>query len=610
MRKGQAVAVTFYSLYMHLHAVRSTVTAGRTINRKAELGDAGYIYGQPSRIHFEIFCDNESLQRFVGRASGDLPLDQHGRADVLFGELYFRLAGTTIYAAQPAANVVTPTVAATYAATQDLIIGLRYAQGGGAQGQQGDATVTAYHADGSIEGTPLRETEAEYALYTSANSISTAYPAAGRPAPSAVYEVLRLGRVVNTEEEALTPADLPHWRKVRYPGGEGWVNLNASTVRKFSDADFPPWKRWSLIDDSADQDSRCDSATVLGWLDTNLDHHVDAQESAAAQADASVAERLSYAICRFPTEWDGSTLDARWGWLKTATPENPDPLTETDFAAFKRHAEALCFWAQVPVQTPALPANPWRFHPRAFIELFRRCGWLSHDELASTFPKYQFYNSSGNPRTAITTANATYTLTRATARTRIAHHAYALNRCIQKYIGPDPKRIAIFLSQVLLETAQWRNPGGNNRLMHEWGYGAYSAANPATQYYTAFYGRGMMQLTWAGNYKAYGEYRHLADHTGAYIERRPLPSPRITATSQHYNANPNDGGVQSQWAPRYDPDIIGEQPYEACDSGGFYWISKSFSEGLKTDSTDDSADLTINPPAPKAAVRANMARTE
>ena len=28
--------------------------------------------------------------------------------------------------------------------------------------------------------------------------------------------------------DALVPADVPHWREVRYPGGQGWVNLNAA----------------------------------------------------------------------------------------------------------------------------------------------------------------------------------------------------------------------------------------------------------------------------------------------------------------------------------------------------------------------------------------------
>lgn len=185
--------------------------------------------------------------------------------------------------------------------------------------------------------------------------------------------------------------------------------------------------------------------------------------------------------------------------------------------------------------------------------------------------------------------------------------------------------------------------------MHEWGFGAFSSANPATQYYAAFYGRGIMQLTWAGNYKSYGVFRQLPDHTGAYAERLSQGA-RITAVSQHYSFNPADNGVQFRWAPRYDPDIVGEQVFEACDSGGFYWVSKAFSEGVNinrvvdrvysasnvgfvnrlvngggngyyerqaytlfmlrilSDGIETSVQEVITPPAPKAAVRANLER--
>lgn len=243
-------------------------------------------------------------------------------------------------------------------------------------------------------------------------------------------------------------------------------------------------------------------------------------------------------------------------------------------------------------------------------------------------------------------------MTRARARAAVANHQTALNCCIRTYIGSNAQRRAIFLAQVMLETAQWRDLGGTRRLMHEWGFGAYSAPNPATQYYSAFYGRGIMQLTWAGNYKTYGEFRQLQDHAGAYVERIQNHVPRITATSQHYNAHPNDGGAQLQWAPRFDPDLVGEQAHEACDSGGFYWVSKPFSEGINinrvadreyteanigfvnrlvngggngyyerqaytafmmralSDTTETATSVTLTPPVPKAVVVANMLRAE
>ncbi len=117
----------------------------------------------------------------------------------------------------------------------------------------------------------MLEPDAEYNLYDRATAISKSYPVNGRPAPSAVYELLRFGRIIDTAHETLTPATVPHWRKIVYPGGQGWVNLNNQAeglvVRKFSDADWPQWKGWTLIDDDTDADSRCESAMLARMIE-------------------------------------------------------------------------------------------------------------------------------------------------------------------------------------------------------------------------------------------------------------------------------------------------------------------------------------------------------
>jgi hydroxyethylthiazole kinase len=191
-----------------------------------------------------------------------------------------------------------------------------------------------------------------------------------------------------------------------------------------------------------------------------------------------------------------------------------------------------------------------------------------------------FYNT-GNPAVAFTQAGNLYTLPLQTAITRLAPYALHLNQCIRKYIGGHNKqRIALFLAHVLLETDRWRS-------QREYGHGAPNNNIPNAQYYTAFFGRGMMQLTWAGNFKAYGIYKNIPNHQGAYAERRQNIQPRITATSQHYSSNPQvhhqDGSITIddtklfQWSPRYDPDIISENAHYACDSGGYFWVSTPIS---------------------------------
>ena len=483
---GQAISVAFYSLYMHLDSIAEGVARNRRIYRKAELGSAGYIYGQPHRIHFEIFCDDENLHKLTGRQSGELPLEADGRNNVVFGEMYFYLpAGSHLYTKQPPANQTTPTEAPTYTTEEYLFVGLRYAEGDGIIGQRGDATVTTYHGDGTPEGEPLIERDAEYKLYAKAKAIAEAYPTTGRPAPSAVYELLRFGRVINAANETLSPPDVPHWRQVKYPGGQGWANLNAKNVRKFSDADFPHWKGWSFIDDSADQDSRCDSPTIRRWFNTNLDAWVDIAEAREGLSNQALLHKLEHTICKFPIEWRADTIEQRWAWLMHPENENFEALSDNDFKDFKAHAQALCFWEQVPTQTPALPDNPWRFHPRWFIQLLRKCGWLSQEEFAQCFPRKllhlkhtQFQPQLVNWKTANTRAN---------------RWKLAFNRATRKYgISASKERLIHLFAHVIPET-------GYLSLVRE-GDGENRSYNP-------YYGRGLIQLTHLENYKKYGEFR-------------------------------------------------------------------------------------------------------
>lgn len=664
---GTAVTVLFYSIYHHLTEIPADIALNRRVYRKATLGEAGYIAGQPNRIHFEIVCNDANLQNLIGRTTGELNTETDGRSDVVFGELYFRLpSGTEIFTvpagrrmhyasaaaqtvlANAAANTPNPpqAIAAAGTSTEVCYVGLRYAHGEGAANHRGDLAVTTYLENATVYGAADDVLNGEYDLYKTAKAISESYPAGGRPAPSAVYELLRFGRVINTTNETLTPADVPHWREVVLPttAGQitGWVNLNANGIRKFSDADFPHWRGWKIHDDDdAPNDNRCNSARLKAEFDENGDHVVTAAELGRRMQEQTVREKMYKAICSIPSEWNADNVEAGWSWLQERTDENPDPVTGDNFTALCRHHRALCFAGGT-----ALNATR-HFHPRGFIEAFRKCGWLSLREIGQTFPRYMFYSQTGNPRVAITTNNNIYRLTFAQAMGRISPYTHPLNQCIQKYIGgSNKKRIALFLAQVLHETANWRTHP-NYGILREWGHGAPSPQNPQTLNYTVFFGRGIMQLTWAGNYREYGEYKNIPNNTGNYIERRNLPQPRITATSMHYlNAPPSP---QIQWSPRYDPDNISEDAYLACDSGGWYWMQRRsltlneradmpysstnvgllsvyvngggngyyerqaysvFMLRILTDSTDTDQVITITTPPGRSNVTANMLRVE
>lgn len=519
---GHTISVVFYSLYMHLDAIADGVTRNRRIYRKEELGSAGYIYGQPHRIHFEILCDDENLSRLTGRQSGELPLGVDGRSSVVFGEMYFHLpAGSHIYSKQPQANSATPSDAPAYTTENDLFVGLRYAEGDGVIGQRGNATIATYHSDGTSEGEPLIERDAEYNLYAKAKAIAEAYPTTGRPAPSAVYELLRFGRVINTANETLTPADVPHWRRTRYPGGEGWANLNAMNVRKFSDADFPHWKGWCFIDDSVDKDSRCDSPTIRRWFNTNQDAWVDIAEAREGLSNQALLHKLEHTICKFPSEWRSDTIDQRWAWLMNSADENFEALCDDDFKDFKAHAQALCFWEQVLAQTPALPNDPWHFHPRRFIQIFRKCIWLSPEELAQCIPR-------NTPAGAVSLR---------TARQRSENWGWSINTLSRKYCLNSHIRLTHLLAHIWAET-------GYLRLTREGG--ADGAA------YAPYIGRGLIQITWEDKYENYNKFA------------------RITATG---NAD-------------YDLEIIATNAYHASNSAGFYWVSKGFKEPLRVSSVN------------------------
>ncbi|AYR22476.1 peptidoglycan DD-metalloendopeptidase family protein [Herbaspirillum rubrisubalbicans] len=378
-----ATGIVFYSLYMHLSQIEAALKPGKRIYRKDLLGIAGQSHNSSRKlIHFEIVCDDDNLKKLIGRSDDKLDLSRDGRTDALFGEMYFLLpAGTRLYAKEPPRHQSAPEGETLQVTKEVLIVGLRYAEGDGAPAQRGDLLITTYRPDGERIGLPIRLPEAEYLLYASANKISLAYPEGKRPAPSAVYELLRFGRIVGPDP--LLPSDVPHWREIALAGGKAWVNLNGADIRKYSDADFPPWQHWHLVreeENSRSVDSRCSAKSVSRWLDLDGDGKVTEQEVLKALDDQTARERLSRLICRVESEWDASRLDARWSWLTRSENGVPARLNADGFEKFKKHAKALC------IDHKEVLMAKWRFNPREFLLIFRRNGWMSLKEMAQIIP--------------------------------------------------------------------------------------------------------------------------------------------------------------------------------------------------------------------------------
>lgn len=128
------------------------------------------------------------------------------------------------------------------------------------------------------------------------------------------------------------------------------INLAAESIKKYSDADFPHWTGWRLVDDDEDSNSQCNSPTILG----------------SGRLD------LSRTICHFPLEWDTDTLEHRYDWLKQPNAVLDEPMSDKEWDPLMALGRALALKSSPEIPT----GRVWHFDPRRFIAHFRKCGWL------------------------------------------------------------------------------------------------------------------------------------------------------------------------------------------------------------------------------------------
>jgi predicted chitinase len=142
---------------------------------------------------------------------------------------------------------------------------------------------------------------------------------------------------------------------------------------------------------------------------------------------------------------------------------------------------------------------------------------------------------------------------------RFGKYQIDLNNCLRKYNLHLSQRFAQLLAQVYVETGLMR-------------YVAETTLGRGSDY-GSFYGRGILQLTWPKNYADYGAYRNLPTHASGTYQITGNPADPITSTSAHNWSGATD---KKQWAPRYDPSLIATDTFSACDSGGYFWITKHY----------------------------------
>jgi len=554
--------IKFYSSYLHLSKINDGVAKDAQIYRKDTLGETGEIFGHAGEIEMAIACNTEELKKLIGREPEwqdpkQVPT-KDGREDSIFGSLYIYLpASTPTSATAPTSHLRSANTASLGTAQW---VEINYAKG------QGE--LTSYALDGS-KGNTTNEANSEYNLYTEANTRHDSVIAAGATvsSPSGWYELLRFGRNLGrsaTDRDPLPP-NAAHWRKIKTIDGQDiWADLNAPGSFKFSEADFLPVMGWNCYgDDSKPDDQRCDSTKLKDLIADPNDPFTKGDKILAMRIGLpDVLPKLARTICKFPNEWDKDTIVVRYQYMKDEAEAAAAGALE-GWSAFEDHLKIMAF----DTLPASFKAADWHFHPAEFIRTLRRCGWLSLNELGPVLPRYSYYAATGNPRLF----SSQHEISLATSKSRFAVHQLGLNIAMRKYLIDTGNRRAHFLAQTIIETDRWK-------VTSEYGSGAPNAGIPMAQYYAAFYGRGIMQLTWAGNYEKYDDFRKFPNNpTGQYVDNR------ITSTSLHYFGDPttrdSHGNITGldphkppkRWAPRFDPVVLKTDTKIATDSGGFYW---------------------------------------
>lgn len=549
---GESCSVVYYSLYMHLRdRLSPAIREGGKVWRKDRIGQNGMV-DENNAFHFQIFCDNENMLKLTGRMLPELDVTRDGRTDTVYGDIHFYLpAGTRFYeSVADAASADTDRLNLVHTSAEALFVSMTFEKGDCSMITRRQNITIGAHFD--TVGEPLVNIDAnqiddirrlglkyEYNLYWTAKRL---YP----QNPSAGFELLRFGRIISTEYETLIPAIAPLWRTVNFPGGSGLVNLASSDIKKFSDADFPHWTGWRMVDDDMDNNSQCNSAFITGL-----------------QESGNLSDLSSRLVCHFPLEWNADTFEQRYSWLKNNN-DDTQAMSDEDYERLKSHVLALCF------DTGTLGTGRlWHFHPVAFITHFRRCCWLSKSELKQIVPRNLLRMAGQNDYRweAIIYRDGVGSLA-----DNIRTH---INRAMQKHLITTPLRLACFLGNGIQETG-WLGT------MEE-GY-RYTERDPRTHqivrryniWYYPWYGRGLLQLTSPLNYFEYfsfrgrvypvnikdtliNEYNRLYSHRGIrYTDNH------LSDTENHIPEN------IISWR-----DNVSSDNHEATSSAGFYWASRN-----------------------------------
>ncbi|CAB3768260.1 M23 family metallopeptidase [Paraburkholderia humisilvae] len=579
---GDGRTLTFYSLYMHLLDLASyqSVSAdakhlpeflrmptagdgsavppaqpgdGRRVNRKDVLGWMGECQGM-RHLHFEIFMTKSDFDAYFGQTRlGDTSTDTATGVDCWGHSYYMIPANRTFVSLPPGIDAhqrlhgIPFDALQTGRNTQELIVETYF--------HKGSRYTNAWSmaADGKrtlLTEKPVVEKDYEYDMYRRAAAL---YPAC----PSDGYELLRFGRIL-AKPETLDAGDArATWMRVPYaPGAQGYIDVSKDDVVKLSDADFPffmGWRKISEGDSPFSADGLCDIDELKKLVSDTTDHHARYETAKGGERKSEdnamryirgndrVRRQLRGFVCEAPSEWDSSHNEQRYRKLKDEGEFYHG--NETGYKQFMDLLTSFQFW-----NATGLPSGQklWFFHPLEFIRHFRKCGWLSAEELLAMFPSIAL-RSLGKGR---------WTAERVLpSRGMAANFAPELNRAMHKFGVTTPLRRAAFLGNAMQET--------------QWFSSLVERTSSPPPRYSPWIGRGFLQLTWPENYVEYWRF------SGRRIDQElvdRLHLARLAAETAHNNEPLIAMEAALPENLKAMREAVGRDVKDAASSAGAYWV--------------------------------------
>lgn len=230
---------------------------------------------------------------------------------------------------------------------------------------------------------------------------------------------------------------------------------------------------------------------------------LDAQLTYYVQSNDTVRNDLAGFVCHTRSEWDPVNNDPRYQDLNKPDGyfgkcKDTDPEGYDRFVGFLKK---LQFMDQVSALSGG--KKLWHFHPLAFIRHFRKCGWLSRNEMLQLIPAFVIRKPGSNNsqhQGVWESPNLQF------AKTLLSQYGKNLNSSMRKFKIDTPIRQACFIANATQETGWFHYLTEGNR------------SDTATDLHNGWFGRGFLQLTnpngnmGGGNNNYYKYFKFLGRH--------------------------------------------------------------------------------------------------